>query len=55
MLVENGLLSGIDFFDLKTDNITEYIERVEQHFTANDVTDDNKQTAIFLTITGNET
>ena len=50
-----ALLGRIDSFDLKTDDITEYIERVEQYFIANDVTDEKKQTAIFLTIIGNET
>ena len=50
-----ALLGRIDSFDLKTDNITEYIERVEQYFIANDVTDEKKQTAIFLTVIGNET
>ena len=49
-----ALLGRIDSSDLKTDNITEYIERVEQYFIANDVTDEKKQTAIFLTVTGNE-
>ena len=50
-----ALLGRIDSFDLKTDNITKYIERVEQYFIANDVTDEKKQTAIFLTVIGNET
>ena len=50
-----ALLGRTDSFDLKTDNITEYIERVEQYFIANDVTDEKKQTAIFLTVIGNET
>ena len=45
-----ALLGRIDSFDFKTDNITEYIERVEQYFIANDVTDEKKQTAIFLTV-----
>ena len=49
------LLGKTDSFDLKTDNIREYIERVEQYFIANDVTDEKKQTAVFLTIIGNET
>ena len=40
---------------MKTDNITEYIERVEQYFIANDVTDEKKQTSIFLTLIGNGT
>ena len=50
-----ALLGRIDSFDLKTDNITKYIERVEQYFIENDVTDEKKQTAIFLTVIGNET
>ena len=50
-----ALLGRINSFDLKTDNITEYIERVEQYFKANDVTDEKKQTAIFSTVIGNET
>ena len=50
-----ALLGRIDSFDLKTDSITEYIEKVEQYFIANDITNEKKQTAIFLTITGNET
>ena len=50
-----ALLGRIDSINLKTDNITEYIERVEQYFIANDVTDEKKQTAIFLTVIGNET
>ena len=37
-----ALLGRIDFFDLKTDKITEYIERMEQYFTSNDVTDKKK-------------
>ena len=49
-----ALPGRIDSFDLKTDNITEYTERVEQYFIANDVTDEKKQTAIFLTVIGNE-
>ena len=37
-----ALLGRIYSFDLKTDNVTEYIERVEQYFVANDVTDEKK-------------
>ena len=49
-----AVLGRIDSFDLKTDNITEYTERVEQYFIANDVTDEKKQTDIFLTVIENE-
>ena len=50
-----ALLGRIDSSDLKAYNITEYMERVEQCFIANDVTDEKKHTAIFLTVIGNET
>ena len=50
-----ALLGRIDSFNLKTDNISEYIERVEQYFIANYITDEKKQSAIFLTVIGNET
>ena len=50
-----ALLGRIYSFDLKTGNVTEYIERVKQYFVANGVTDEKKQTAIFLTIIGNKT
>ena len=50
-----ALLGRTDSFDLKKDNITEYIERVEQYFIANDVTGGKTQTAIFLTVIENET
>ena len=42
-----ALPGRIDSFDLKTDNITEYTERVEQYFIANVVTDEKKQTHLF--------
>ena len=45
----------MDSFDLETNIVTEYIERVKQYFISNDVTDEKKQTAIFLTVIGNET
>ena len=48
-------MGWIDSFYLKTDNITKYIESVEQYFIENDVTDEKKQIAIFLTVIGNET
>ena len=50
-----ALLGRIYLFDLKTGNVTEYIERVKQYFVTNGVTDEKKQTAIFLTIIGNKT
>ena len=42
-----ALLGRIDFFDLKTDNITGYIERVEQYFIANDITDEKSKLPSF--------
>ena len=48
------ILGKIDEFNCKIDDIDEYYERVEQYFYANDVKDEKKQTAIFLTVIGNE-
>ena len=48
-------LGKIDEFNLKDDDIDEYYERVEQYLYANDVDDEKKQTAIFLTVMGSET
>ena len=43
----------IDAFDLNgKDNISEYIERVDEYFIANDIDADRKKVAIFLTVIG---
>ena len=47
-------LGKIESFDYHNDDIDEYYERVEQYFYANDIIDEKKQTAIFLTVIGNE-
>ena len=49
------LLGNIESFDYRCDDICEYVERIEQYFCANDVNDQIKQTAIFLTVIGEET
>ena len=49
-------LGKIEQFDLHgNENFSEYIERLEQYFFANDIDNDKKQTAVFLTVTGPET
>ena len=45
-----ALLGKIDSFHLKSDDICEYLERVEQYFFANDIEDAKKKNAIFLTV-----
>ena len=46
----------VDQYDLNgKEKITEYVERLEQYFYANDIEDAKKQTAIFLTVVGAET
>ena len=50
-----SLLGKIDEFNCKDDDICEYMERVEQYFYANNIEDEKKQTAIFLTVIGSET
>ena len=44
------LLGKIDSFNLKSNDICEYLERVEQNFFANDIEGAKKKTAIFLTV-----
>ena len=50
-----ALLGKIDSFNLKPDDICEYLERVEQYFFGNDIEDAKKKTAIFLTVIGTDT
>ena len=50
-----SLIGNIEHFDAKTDDWNEYIERVEQFYIANDITDDTKKVALLLTIIGSET
>ena len=45
----------IDNFDIENNNWRDYEERIEQYFYANDIDDEKKQTAIFLTLIGSET
>ena len=49
-----ALPGKIDSFNLKSDDICEYLERVEQYFFANDIEDGKKKTAIFLTVIGSD-
>ena len=49
-----SLLGKIDEFNCKDDDICEYMERVEHYFYANNIEDEKKQTAIFLTVIGSE-
>ena len=50
-----ALLGKIDSFNHGSDDICEYIERVDQYFFANDINDAKKKTAIFLTVIGSDT
>ena len=51
-----GILGRINEFDINgNEKFTEYIERLTQYFYANDITDDKKQTAVFLTVIGQDT
>ena len=49
------LLGKIDSFNDGSDDISEYIERVDQYFFVNDINDAKKKTAIFLTVIGSDT
>ena len=50
-----ALLGLIDSFNHNSDDMSEYIERVDQYFYANDINDAGKKTAIFLTVIGSDT
>ena len=51
-----AIYGAIEEFDLINGiKINEYIERLEQYFIANDVTEDKKKSAIFLTVIGADT
>ena len=42
-----ALLGQIDSFNHNSDDICEYIERADQYFYANDISDAKKKTALF--------
>ena len=51
-----AIYGTIEEFDLRgRGDIVEYIERIDEYFVANDVDEDRKKTAIFLTLIGQET
>ena len=50
-----ALLGKIDSFNHGSDDICEYIERLDQYFLADDINDAKKKTAIFLTVIGSDT
>ena len=50
-----AVFGTIEPFDVKCDEFGEYLERVGQYFVANDVNDDKKKVAIFITAIGKET
>lgn len=50
-----ALLGSIEQFSPKHGDWAEYVERLEQYFLANDIKDEKKQTAVFLTLIGSET
>ena len=50
-----AVLGTIDQFDIKSGEFEEYLERVEQYFVANDIDDDKKKVAVFITAIGRDT
>jgi len=51
-----AIYGTIEEFDLRgRGDIVEYIERIDEYFIANDVEEERKKTAIFLTLIGQET
>ena len=50
-----ALLRKSHFFNHKSDNVSEYIERVDQLFFTNNIDDAKKKIKIFLTVIVNDT
>ena len=51
-----AIYGNVEEFQLNgSGDITEYIERVDEYFIANDVDEERKKTAIFLTLIGQDT
>ena len=50
-----ALLRKSDFFNHKSDNVSEYIEREDQLFFTNNIDNAKKKIKIFLTIIVNDT
>ena len=48
-------LGRIEDFDPAVTDLESYTERLEQYFVANDVTTENKKTAVFLSVIGAKT
>ena len=50
-----GLHGAVAAFDPEQESWSEYVERLEHYFTANDIASDDKRRAILLTIVGAST
>ena len=50
-----ALLRKSDFFNHKSDNVSKYIERVDQLFFTSNIDDAKKKIKIFLTVIVNDT
>ena len=50
-----ALLRKSDFFNHKSDNVSEYIKREDQLFFTNNIDDAKKKIKIFLTVIVNDT
>ena len=50
-----ALVGSIETFNVDHDNWLEYVERIEQHFVANGINDDDKKKGILLTVVGSKT
>ena len=47
-------LGHVEPFNVQTDDWSLYTERLSQYFVANDITEDKKKVAVFLTVMGNK-
>ena len=49
------LLGKVDEFDCTKEDWTQYVERLDHFFVANDITDEGKKRAVLLSVVGSST
>ena len=54
MTESKALFGGVESFDIINGDFDKYVERMEQYYVANDVEDDKKKVAIFITVVGKD-
>ena len=53
--MSNPLVGNVEAFDANDDDFPCYAERIEQYILANNITDEKRKTAVFLSLVGGKT